>query len=179
MLKRIIGGAISLVSIGGTVFALSQPDIVSNFSDNTGMTQEQAQEYINNIPEDDLTSFASSGQGLIEAGNSIIQESRGIDCVKFAYEWETPLLSCQNGKTQCQAIGNNLIELGTCYKSLDTDLGNLAKAKIGECISDIDTVNADLKLPIAIAVMRENTITENRNTNNYNKSVLEAALESE
>jgi hypothetical protein len=178
MVKQIIGGVITLV-IGGTVFAVSQSDIVSNFSKNSGMTQEQAQEYINNISESDLVSFSKIGQDFIDDGNILLDEARDVDCINYTYGWESSLLSCQNGKNQLQKIGNNEIKLGNCYKSLDTDLGDLAKSKIGECILDIDTVNADFNLAIVAELMDANTITDLKNTNIYNKSILESALESE
>lgn len=178
MIKRIIGGAIAL-AIGGTVFAVSQSDIVSNFSKNTGMTQEQAENYINNISESDLVSFSEVGQDFIEDGNWYLDGARDIDCVNYTYEWETYSLSCQSGKSQLQKIGSDEIKLGNCYKSLDTDLGDAVKSKINECVSDIDTVNADFNFPIVTALMDATTITDLKNTNIYNKSILQSALESE
>jgi hypothetical protein len=49
---------------------------------------------------------------------------------------------------------------------------------MNECISDIDIVDADYDLPIAAAVLDTATITDAKNTNIYNKSVLQAALAS-
>lgn len=177
-MNKIIGGIIAL-AIGGTVFAVSQSDIVKNFSKNTGMTQEQAQEYIDNISEDELQSFSKIGQDHISEGNSMLDAAQSIDCQNYEYEWENSLLSCQSGKTQVQKIGNDEIKLGKCYQSLDTDLGDSVIPKINECVSDIKTFNSDLNLPIITSFLDQETITEITNTNSYNKSVLEAALESE
>ena len=178
MVKQIVGGAITL-AIGGTVFAVSQSDIVSNFSDNTGMTQEQAQEYVDSIPEDEMVSFSEVGQSYIDDGNSWLTVARDLDCYNYTYEWEGPSLSCQVGKSQIQRVGNDEIDLGRCYQTLDTDLGNRAKSKINECISDIDTVNSDHSLPVITAIYDTKTITDIINTNSFNKSILEASLESE
>ena len=40
--------------IGGTIFTVSQVDIAQNFAEDTGLTQEQAEQYINEIPEEEL-----------------------------------------------------------------------------------------------------------------------------
>ena len=178
MTKQIIGG-IATLAIGGTIFAVSQSDIVSNFSENSGMTQYQAQEYIDSIPEDELQSFSDIGQIHISDGNSMLDLELSIDCYNYTYEWERPSLSCQSGKDQLRKIGNDEIKLGKCYQSLDTDLGDFAKSKINECTSDIDMLNLDYNLPIFNAIYDTKAVTDFKNTNTYNKSVLEAALESE
>ena len=53
---RAIAGIITLI-IGGTVYSVSQADIVSKFSQETGMTQKEAEQYVENIPEDELFFF--------------------------------------------------------------------------------------------------------------------------
>ena len=177
-MKRIIGGVITLI-IGVSIFAISESDIAKNFSDNTGMTQEQAEEYINDISEDELDSFSEIGQDFIDEGNLLVDGLGDIDCINYTYEWETSLLSCLDGKDQLQTMGNDVIRLGNCYKLLDTDLGDSAESKMSECISDIDRVNSNYTLPIATAILDTEDITDLVNTNIYNKSLLEAALESE
>lgn len=68
--------------------------------------------------------------------------------------------------------------LGHCYESLGTNLGNSAKSRIRECISDIDKVNLDNSLPILAAVLTSQEITNAKDANAYNKSVLQSALNS-
>lgn len=177
MIKRIVGGIIA-VAIGGTVYSVSQSDIAKNFSNNTGLTQEQAQQYINNIPEDQLASFSKIGQGFIDDGNSVTSELPSIDCINYSYTWEKRTLSCPDGKNQMRTLGNDEVSLGRCYQALDTNLGDSAKAKISECIYDIDKVNSDYGYPVVTALIDAKTISENKNTNSYNKSLLQAALES-
>ena len=53
--------------IGGTIFTVSQVDIAQNFAEDTGLTQEQAEQYINEIPEE-LISFDELGDELIDEG---------------------------------------------------------------------------------------------------------------
>jgi len=177
MIKQIVGGVITL-AIGGTVYTVSQQDVTNNFSKNTGLTQQQAQQYINNIPQSDITSFTKAGQELINDGNSIQNIQSQIDCDNYTYNWETLTLTCADGKSQLQSISNDEIILGNCYQALDTNLGDSAISKINECISDIDTDNAAYNLPIAAALLDSKTLTDLTNTNNYNKSVLQAALQS-
>lgn len=175
MVKQIIGGVVVLV-IGGSTYAVSQTDVVNNFSKNSGMTQQQAQQYVNSIPKSDMASFSVIGKQLASDGNSILTEANGMDCVNYSYKWESPSLSCNDGQTQLQKVGNDEITLGNCLESLDSNLGSSGKNKISECISDIDTSVTDYDLPIVPLGLDSNTITDSRNTDIYNKSVLEAAL---
>lgn len=177
MIKQIVGGVITL-AIGGTVYTVSQTDVTNNFSKNTDLTQQQAQQYINNIPKSDITSFTNAGQELIDDGNSIQNTQSQIDCDNYTYDWESPTLTCLDGKSQLQSISNDEITLGNCYQALDTNLGDSATSKISECISDIDTDNAAYKLPIAATLLDNKILMDLTNTNNYNKSVLQAALQS-
>lgn len=177
MIKQIIGGVVTVV-IGGTAYTVSQSDIASNFSKNAGVSQQQAQQYVNNINQSDLKSFSKVGSGLVSDGNTVISNLSSIDCVNYRYQWETPSLTCQDGKNQLQSIGNDEIVLGNCYESLGTDLGSAAKSTINECISDIDTVDSDYNLPIVATALDSKTISDTKNANIYNKSLLQTAVES-
>jgi len=177
MLKKIIGGVIGL-AIGGTVFTISKSDIAKNFSKNTGLTQQQAEEYINNIPQSELDSFSKIGQTFIDDADSLLGIAKDIDCINYSYKWESPSLSCGNGKNQLQKTGNDEITLGHCYQDLDTDLGDSAKSKIKECVESINTVDSDYNLSIMTATIDASSIADWKKTNAYNKSLLEAALES-
>jgi hypothetical protein len=108
----------------------------------------------------------------------MLASASNIDCNNYTYKWETSMLSCQAGKIQAQRVGNDEIKLGNCYKALDTDLGNSTRSKINECIAEIDEVNSDYNLPIISALLDAKTITDTKNGNVYNKSLLQAALES-
>ncbi len=174
--NKIIGGVVVLV-IGGTGFAVSQTDIVSNFAEETGMSQEQAEQYAKDS-QDEMESFSKIGDDFINSGNTTISDASTIDCLNYTYEWEDPSLSCNDGKDQLLIIGNGDIELGTCYKTLDTDLGDAAKPKIQECIQEIDENNANYDLPIASRLIDSSETEEMKKSNLYNKSILRAALES-
>ncbi len=177
MLKKIIGGVIVLV-IGGTTYSISQSSVVNNFSKNTGLTQQQSQDYINNIKQSDLKSFTKIGQDLVADGNSITNTSLKLDCINYTYPWVTSSLSCQDGKDQLNKTGNDEIALGNCYQALDTNLGNSANSKINECISDSDPISLDYSLPIVSTFIDSKTITEQKNSIAYDKSILQSALES-
>ncbi len=177
MVKQIIGGVVTIV-IGGTAYTVSQSDVANNYSKNAGVSQQQAQQYVNNINQSDLQSFSKAGSSLINDGNLIIRKLPSIDCVNYTYQWETPSLSYADDKNELQGIANDEITLGNCYEDLGTDLGNAAKSKMNECISDIDTVDSDLDLPIATTLLGSKTIADTKNANIYNKSVLQTALAS-
>lgn len=174
MKKGIIGGIISLI-IGGSTFVVSKTDIIDNFARETGMSQQQAEQYVESA-QDGLDSFSNIGSTLVEDGASVLNSASDLDCANYTYEWETYNLDCFKGKSQLQVIGNNEITLGNCYQALGTDLGSAAKAKISECIEDIDTLNASYGLPIATLILDQDTLAEQKNTGIYNKSVLQAAI---
>lgn len=171
----IIGGIITLV-IGGTVFSVSQADIAKNFSKDTGMSQQQAEQYVENISEDDLVAYDEVGSEFISSGQNTLDAASKIDCVNYSYEWETATLSCEKAKSQLKRSGDNEIALGKAYKVLDTD--SASTADISSVITLIDKVNADLKLEIINTIFDYQTIDETRKTNSYNKALLQAALDS-
>lgn len=175
MKKSILGGIITLV-IGGAGFAVSKSDIVSNFSKNTGLSQQAAQQYVDNA-QGNLDSFSNIGSSLAKDGGSILSAGASLDCDNYTYNWESDELSCPAGKDQLQTIGNDEQTLGNCYEALGTDLGTAAKSKISECIGDIDSLNASYNLPIAASLLDQSTIADQRNSGEYNKSVLQAALD--
>ena len=61
-IAKAIAGILTVV-IGGTAYAVSQKDVVKNFSNETGLTQQEAQQYVESIPEDELASFDELGAG--------------------------------------------------------------------------------------------------------------------
>jgi hypothetical protein len=176
MIKQIIGGVVTL-AIGGTVYTVSQTNVVDNFSKNTGMSHKQAQNYVNSA-QNNLESFSKIGQGLVSDGNSLLSTASQLDCTDYTYPWVTSGLSCDEGQAEVQTVGNDEIQLGNCYASLDTNLGNASHSQINECISDIDTTDSAYDLPIVTKFMSSGQITDIQNSNIYNKSVLQSALES-
>ena len=57
---RVIGTIIALI-IGGTAYTVSQGDLINKFSEETGMSQVEAEQYVQNISEDELVSFYELG----------------------------------------------------------------------------------------------------------------------
>lgn len=176
MKKGIVGTVITLV-IGGTGYTASQTDIVNNFAKNTGMSQQEAKQYVEDSQKD-LVSFSKIGQDLTADGNGILAKTLSIDCANYTYTWETSSLSCAEGLSELQTIGNNEVTMGNCYSALGTDLGSSAKSKISECINDIDTLDSSYKLPIATSLLSSSQITDSIRADQYNKSLFQAALQS-
>ena len=84
-MKDLIKGGIITLLIGGSAYTISQSDVIKNFADDTGLTQEQAEEYVNNISEDELFSFDKIGADLIDEGKEIDSLTPEIDCVNYEY----------------------------------------------------------------------------------------------
>lgn len=172
----IIGAIITLV-IGGTVFTVNKTDIVKNFSKDTGLSQEAAQQYVESVTEDDMVPYDKLGSDFISDGQDILSLAREIDCVNYDYEWETSTLSCEKGKSQLIKFGNDEIALGKAYQALASE--SASNEDISSVISLIDKLNADFRLEIVSRILDLKTIDENRKSNSFNKALLQSALESD
>lgn len=169
-------GTIITIAIGGTVFSVSKADIVKNFSKDTGMSQQQAEEYVENISEDELVSYDKIGADFVSDGQDILEISSNIDCINYNYEWETSTLSCEKGKLQMKTLGDNEILLGNAYTVLASETAS--NKDISLVISLIDKVNENYNFEIVSNMLDYSTIDETKKTNSYNKAMLQAALDS-
>lgn len=173
---KAIAGIITLI-IGGTVYTVSQSDIISNFSAETGMSQKEAEQYVESIPEDEMVPFDELGEVFIEEGQDILGLASDIDCVNYYYEWETDTLSCEEGKTQFRQFGESEIALGEAYMVLSSE--SASTEDIYSVIQLIDRVNENYRLEIMVRLLDQSDIDEAIKTNLFNKSLLQAALDSE
>lgn len=174
-MNRLITGAIITIVIGGTAYTFSQADVVKNFAEDTGLTQQQAEQYINTIPEDELVSYDEVGAQYIEFGQEVLDDASEIDCVNYEYGWESANLTCYTGKTQLGKMGRDQIALGQSYKKLHLD--SASRDDISKTIELIDILNYDLDFSIINSFYNESDIDETKKTNSFNKAVLKAALE--
>lgn len=174
-MKKIIGGIITLV-IGGTIYSFSQVDVAKNFAKYTGLTQQEAQQYVEGIKKEDMAEWDTIGSNFISDGQKLIEMANNIDCDKYQYKWESNTLNCEEGKSQIEKVGNSSINLGKAYKVLDTK--EATKNDISTTISEIDRYNSDLDLSIVTAILDQQTIDKEKKTNLYNKALLQTALES-
>ncbi len=111
-IKDIASGTIITLIIGGAAYTVSQSDIIDNFASETGLTQEQAEQYVNEIPEDELMSYNEAGSDMLAVSQIFLDSVKEIDCLNYTYEWETPDLSCSEGKTYIRKLGNESNKLG-------------------------------------------------------------------
>jgi len=176
-LKKIAGGAIVTLLIGGTAYTLNQADITKNFADESGLTQEQAEQYINAIPEEDLASWDVIGEAFVIDGQDLQNVMSKIDCDNYSYDWESPTLSCSKAKSQLDTWSKDSIALGYAYKKLDVE--GASKTDIQNTITLLDQINADYKLEVVVQFLEPSIVEEERQTNLYNKAILKTALESE
>ena len=176
-MKDIIIKTVVTILIGGVAYTISQSDIVQNFAEDTGLTQEQAEQYINEIPEETLVSWDEIGSEQINIGQEILDAAYEIDCVDYKYEWELATLSCFEGKTQLNKLAEDSILLGQAYVKLGSD--SASEDDITETIRLIDQLNSDYQFEIVSATLDWSIIDEVKKTNSYNKAVLKAALESD
>jgi len=176
-MNRLITGAIITIVIGGTAFTVSQANIVKHFADDTGLTQQQAEEYVSGIKDEDLASFDEVGSDYIDEGQQLVGNASEIDCVNYKYEWESAGLTCYTGKAQLSRIGNDEIALGQSYIKLGSD--SASKEDISKTIEFIDKFNSDFDLSIVSNIYNRSEIDEIKKTNSFNKALLKATLESE
>lgn len=174
-IKNVVVGGIITMVIGGTAYTFSQEAVVNNLASDIGISQEKAEEYVNSIPEEDFATWTEIGSGHVSSSVETLAIAEDIDCENYEYEWETPLLTCSQGRAQLQKIGKSEELLGNAYIKLDSE--NASEADISSAIRYIDQLSADYQQPISVSFDIE-IINEVKMTNSYNKSVLNAALES-
>jgi len=175
-IKNAIIGTIVTIVIGGTAYTVSQSDIIKNFADDTGLTQEQAEQYIKNIPEEQLAPWDEIGSEVIEEGQEMIETANEIDCVNYEYEWESSTMSCPEAKAQINKFGKTEVLLGQSYIKLSLDSASMNDVK--ETIRLIDELNSYLQFEVVRVSLNQSEIDEIRNLNSYNKAILKTVLES-
>ncbi len=141
------------------------------------MSQKEAEQYVENIPDDELVSFDELGSDFITEGQDILSIASEIDCVNYYYEWETDTLSCEEGKSQFKKFGESEIALGEAYQVLISE--SASTEDIYSVIWLIDRVNENYSLEIIIELIDYSVIDEVIKTNLFNKALLQAALDSE
>ena len=176
-MKNIITGTVITLLIGGASYTISQSDIIQNFAEDTGLTQEQAEEYINEISEEELASWDQIGSEFINDGKVLFDVLYEIDCENYEYEWESATLSCLEAKTQLDKLARDTSSLGQAYMKLGSD--SASEDDIAETIRLIDRLNSDYQLEVVSITLDWSTIDETKKTNSYNKALLKAALESD
>ena len=177
-IKNIIaGGAITLL-VGGGAYTFSQQDLVDNFAEDSGLTQEQAEQYINNIPEDELGTWNEIGSLLLETSKETLVYANDVDCVNYEYEWESSSITCYNGKAHLQKMGTAEQTLGYAFMELDSD--SATETDMNITINYIDQLNSLYDNRITRSMILDQAVVDEMiMTNSYNKSLLTAALESE
>ena len=176
-MKEAVFGTIITVVIGGTAYTVNKEDVVDNFADDTGLSQQQAEEYVNNVGEEDLIPYDKLGADYFTDGNDVLSSANDIDCVDYEYEWESPTLECEEGKDQLEEFGRDEIALGNAYIKLSSD--SASRSDITSTISILNEVNLNYNFEIVEFILDSATISENKKSNSFNKATLEAALESE
>ena len=175
-IKNAIIGTIVTIVIGGTAYTVSQGDIIKNFSDDTGLTQEESEEWIKGMPEEEIVSWSEVGSEMIKDGEGLIEMANETDCVNYEYEWESSTMSCPKGKAQMIKFGKAEVLLGQSYIKLDLDSASMNDIK--ETIRLIDKVNSSLQFEIVRSLLDQSLINEAMRRNSYNKAILKTVLES-
>ena len=173
-MKSLIKGAIVLV-IGGVAYSFSQADVARNMSKDTGMTEKQATQFIESIPENELASWTEVGEDYVLFGKELKQIANESNCNEWQFDWESPTLSCEKGLSQIATWGENQIALGNSYIKLDSS--NDTDKDMIQTINLIGQFNANLALEIIVNVVDELTLSDWYITNSYNKALLQSAFD--
>ena len=154
---------------------VSQKEVIKNFSEETGMTQEESQLFIEDIPEDELVSFYELSTNYNAMGEKVFKIATELDCNKYIYEWETKTLSCIEGKAQLIIFGGLNFELAKVYKLIGA--GFALTKDYEEAFELIDKLNESLRTEAIVVLFGENNIEVMIKSNQYNKVILQIELE--
>jgi len=176
-IKNIIGGGIITLVIGGAAFTFTQEDLTNNFVQETGFTEEQAEEYINDIEEDDWITFTEFGEDYLLESLYTLDILEDLDCEEVEYEWETDGFTCDIAEEQIieiseaeSALGKNLIQLD----SPDADTEDIEVT-----IAGFDAVNDSYRTQAATVLFDEEFVSDTITNNSFNKALLLSGLEEE
>ncbi len=175
-IKEVVIGGVLTFAIGGTVYTVNKADVVNNFAKDTGVSQHEAQEYVDGVTEEELVPYTKIGDDLILQANQTVSYAKSIDCVNYEYEWQSADLSCESGKFQLLKLGNDEIKLGNAYKLLGTESAN--EADISNAISLINIVNVNYEMGVVKKLYDASDIAETKKANSYNKATFQAILQS-
>lgn len=175
-IKEVIVGGVITVVIGGTAYTVNQADVVNNFASDTGLTQQQAEEYVNGVKEDELVSYDQLGDDYLATGKDTHAVANEIDCVNYEYGWESSTLTCDQGKADLIKTGDSEILLGQAYKKLHD--ASASKTDMTTTMQRIDTLNADYGTEVISKFMDQAILDEVLKTNSYNKALIKAAFDS-
>jgi hypothetical protein len=175
-IKNIVTGGIITLVIGGTAYNFSQEDVVNNLAEDTGMTQEEATQYVDSIPEEDFATWEEIGADFKKDSDDTRKMIAEIDCDNYEYEWETITLTCAKAKTELEEILQIESSLELAYKKLDTD--SATSEDIQKVMTYLDKLNESYKTEAILTLYDSKYIVEMTKTNAYNRSVLKTALES-
>ncbi|MFM2339696.1 MAG: hypothetical protein RLZZ360_332 [Candidatus Parcubacteria bacterium] len=176
-IKNIIVGGVVTLLIGGTAYTFTQQDVINNFSEDTGMTQEEATEYVTNMKEEDMVSFAEVGNDYLKESKNTQEMADSLDCENYEYGWETPTLTCVKGKSQLEIVAAAELALSEAYIKLDTDVAS--QDDMREVISRLDALNQAYELEVSVGMFEAEALSQIKTTNSFNKSLIKAALEGE
>ncbi|MDD3491743.1 MAG: hypothetical protein PHG13_02180 [Candidatus Pacebacteria bacterium] len=174
--KGAIIGTIVTIIIGGAVYTINQQDIIKNFAKETGLTQQQAEHYIDTIEKEVLGSLSEIGDEMINFGQKIINDISEINCINYGHKWKSSTLSCHEGMEQLNKLAKDSILLGQSYLKLDSDSASIDDMK--ETIRLIDQFNSDLQFAVVDLLLDQSIINEIQKGNLYNKALLKTVIES-
>lgn len=166
---------IGIIVILAIVGSLMPSDTSQHISENTGLSKDQANA-IEKEAQKNLASFLEVGNSYIKNGESVLNSAQSIDCANYSYKFENAGIRCQTGKSEQQAMGNDEVTLGNCYKNLSQD-GSYTTANIQQCITNIDSVIGDWNMTIVNYMYDSSTITSQKNALAYNKATLQSAID--
>lgn len=172
--KKSIVGAVITIVIGGVGYTVTKTDIAKNFAKDTGMSQEQAQQYIDSVKEEDLATFDKIGEEFADGGNKLKQTASQIDCGTYKYDWESDTLPCAKGKSQLDQVADRMVALGKAYIKLADESAN--KNDIRDTINKIDAVSQAYDYEVFVKGVGQEEVKESKLKLSYNKSLLQAAL---
>lgn len=87
-MKKIINimiGTVITVLIGGAAYNINKVDLVNNFSQETGLTKNQAEKYIDNISKDEMIAWSELGRELKNECQEIVKIASALDCDNEIY----------------------------------------------------------------------------------------------
>jgi hypothetical protein len=175
----VIGGIITLI-IGGLTYSFSRQDLIDNFTADTGLSQQQAEEFISSKLDEEGSSWEELGHEFSLASQSLQKIHNSIDCENLSSEEfliikEGVSLSCDEALEQIAQIANSAESVSVAYLKLSED--NVSRDDVRETVFYLDQFITDLDSPVLVPFISSSTIEDYKLSSSLNKSLLKTALE--
>lgn len=161
-----------IISLG--IYTVSLANTGNPSSSDSSDTKQITEAFLAELSAADRETYADLGAGYIEDGETVLGIAEGMDCKKYAYEWESSTLTCQQGVAQLAKFGETEVSIGKVFQKIASQETN--RTELLAAVDLIDRQIASYDDEIIRHLLEAAEIQDNIRANTANKETLESLL---